>query len=105
MNKLLSCTLFLFDFLGPRFSKILVATGSTNKTELIDLATGSIKSLPDFPYQVYGMSGFLNSDSKPYLCGGYLASAGESEDCFALENGAWTKVGTKDEIKTGKPFI
>ena len=92
----------LFLLLG--YTKLLVATGKaitglSNTVEIIDLESSksTCDSLNNYPLKVYGLTGGLNQNSKPFLCGGRGDNDVFHSSCFTYEQETWQQTSSLNE--------
>ena len=81
----------LKPFFGSTGTKVMITTGSTTKTEVVDVVSGQIcaADLADFPVQIDGAVG-ANLHGIPIVCG-------DSRKCYNFKNGSWKQFTTMKE--------
>merc|ERR1719350_946850 len=73
-------------------SMVMIASGYTRKTEIVDLANGlTCSDLAEFPVELSGAVG-ANLGGTPVVCGSY-----SSEKCFRFKNSGWEEYASMKE--------
>merc|ERR1711971_775317 len=76
-------------------SMVMIASGSTRKTEIVDVANGlTCSDLAEFPVEISYAVG-ANLGGTPVVCGG--SSSGYSEKCFKFKNSGWEQYASMKE--------